>query len=384
MLNQIIQALLASAGILWKSFWALVFGYTISAVIQVLVNRSGMARVLGKRSWKQVTLAGLFGFISSSCSLAAIAVSRSILVKGAHPVNALCFLIASTNLVIELGIVLWVLLGWQFLVGNFLLGILMIVYAYMMNRFWFPKQLAEKARQHAQIRHQGKGIQHNKSLENKNWWQKLSSKDGWRAIADAFFEEWKIAYKGILIGFIFAGLIYVFVPTNFWDTLFLQADHNIPSLLTVIENALIAPIIVCLICIDSMGSIPIAALLWSKNASFDGVMSFLGADLVAATAIYLQVKYYGWKYAAYLSGLLYVCIVAAAITVHEIFALCGALPVERATLTQVYKFHIDYTFWLNMIFAVFGGVLLWLHWQNKHVYQAGNTEQYSQQEVAKS
>ncbi|WP_026736282.1 permease [Fischerella sp. PCC 9605] len=127
MLNQIGQALLTSAGILWKSFWALVFGYTVSATIQVIVTRSQMARVLGKRGWKQAALAGFFGFISSSCSFAAIAASRSVLVKGAHPVNALSFLIASTNLVIELGIVLWVLLGWKFFVGNFLLGTLMII-----------------------------------------------------------------------------------------------------------------------------------------------------------------------------------------------------------------------------------------------------------------
>ncbi len=380
MLDQIGQALLTSAGILWKSFWALVFGYTVSAAIQVVVTRSQMARVLGKRSWKQAVLAGVFGFISSSCSFAAIAATRSVFVKGAHPINALSFLIASTNLVIELGIVLWVLLGWKFFVGNFLLGTLMIIYAYILTRFWFPRDLANQAKQHAQQRQEGEGMQHHAEMQNKNWWQKLTSKTGWRAISHAFFMEWKMAYKEILFGFTIAGFISVFVPTSFWNTLFLQSGQNAPDLLAIVENALIAPIIAFFTFIGSMGNVPLAALLWSKNASFAGVMSFLGADLVAATVVYLQAKYYGWKYAAYISGLLYVCMVAAGITVHGIFALFNAIPTERTALTELVRFAIDYTFWLNIIFAVIGGVLLWLHFHDNNSQPQQHRQQDSQQQ----
>ncbi|BAZ68620.1 MAG: permease [Pelatocladus maniniholoensis HA4357-MV3] len=380
MLDQIGQALLTSAGILWKSFWALVFGYTVSAAIQVIVTRSQMARVLGKRSWKQALLAGLFGFISSSCSFAAIAASRSVFVKGAHPINAVSFLIASTNLVIELGIVLWVLLGWKFFVGNFLLGTLMIIYAYILTRFWFPRDLANQAKQHAQQRQEGEGMQHHAEMQNKNWWQKLTSKTGWLAISHAFFMEWKMAYKEILFGFTIAGFISVFVPTTFWNTLFLQSGQNAPALLAIVENALIAPIIAFFTFIGSMGNVPLAALLWSKNASFAGVMSFLGADLVAATVVYLQAKYYGWKYAIYLSGLLYVCMVGAGITVHGIFALFNAIPTERTALTELVQFAIDYTFWLNIIFAVIGGVLLWLHFHDNSSQPQRHRQQDSQQQ----
>lgn len=378
MLDQIGQALLTSAGILWKSFWALVFGYTISAAIQVLVTRSQMARILGKRGWKQAALAGVFGFISSSCSFAAIAASRSVFAKGAHAVNALSFLIASTNLVIELGIVLWVLLGWKFFVGNFLLGILMIVYAYIFTRFWFPRKLANQAKQHAQQRQEGKGMHNHGQMRNKNWWQKLTSKQGWLAISHAFFMEWKMAYKEILFGFTIAVFISVFVPTSFWNTLFLQSGQDAPSLFAILENALIAPIIAFFTFIGSMGNVPLAALLWSKNASFASVMSFLGADLVAATVVYLQAKYYGWKYAAYLSGLLYICMVAAGITVHGIFSLFKAIPSERTALTELVRFAIDYTFWLNIIFAVVGGILLWLHFQDNDSQHQQHREEDSQ------
>ncbi len=352
MFDQIIEALLTSAGILWKSFWALVFGYTISAAIQVLVTRSQMARILGKRGPKRGVLAGFFGFISSSCSFAALAASRSVLVKGAHPVNALAFLIASTNLVIELGIVLWILLGWHFLVGNYLLGILMIVYAYILTRFWLPGDLVKIGREHAEQQLNESGMEPDMSSERKCWRKKLTSLESWQAIAGAFFMEWKMVYKEILFGFTIAGFISVFVPQSFWDALFLNTGSNTSSFLVVLENALIAPVVAFFTFIGSMGNVPLAAMLWSKNASFGGVMSFLGANLVAATVIYLHAKYYGWKYAAYLSGLFYICMVAAGVTVHGLFAVLGLIPTERPSLTKLVRFQIDYTFWLKILGCV--------------------------------
>lgn len=149
LVDQVAQAFLTGAGMLWKALWALIFGYLISAGIQVLVSREQMARVLGERGAEPAALAGFFGFISSCCSFAALAASRSVLVKGAHPANALAFLISSTNLVLELGIVLWVLLGWRFALGNILLGLIMILYAYLLTSLWFPQKWAEAAKQHA-------------------------------------------------------------------------------------------------------------------------------------------------------------------------------------------------------------------------------------------
>ena len=359
-MDQIGEALYTAAGMLWKALWALIFGYIISASIQVLVTREQMARALGERGAKQAALGGFFGFVSSSCSFAALAASRSVLVKGAHPVNALAFLIASTNLVLELGIVLLVLLTWHFFLGNLLLGVIMIIYVYLITRLWMPQGLADRAREHAERQLAGEeGMQQELPAE-MSWREKLTSRDGWQAIADAFFMEWKMVYKEILFGFTIAGFIAVFVPQSFWNAVFLTGDGvaESPSFWVMLENALVAPVIAFFTFIGSMGNVPLAAMLWAKNASFAGVMTFLGADLVAATVIYIHAKYYGWRYAAYISVVLYVCMVAAGLTVHGLFALTGILPTARPTLEEMVAFEIDYTFWLNIAFVLIGGGLL--------------------------
>lgn len=205
---------------LWHALWALIFGYVISSGIQVLITREEMARLLGDRGVKEAGLAGFFGFISSSCSFAALAASRSVLVKGAHPANALAFLISSTNLVIELGIVLWVLLGWQFMLGNLLLGLLMILYAYLLTGLWFPYRLAEQGKEHAE---RAQDMEMAQGMQG-SWRDKLLSREGWRKIATAFFMEWRMVWKEILFGFTVAGFISVFVPQAFWNALFLITD----------------------------------------------------------------------------------------------------------------------------------------------------------------
>lgn len=362
-MDQFGEALYTSAGMLWKALWALILGYLISGGIQVLVTPEKMARVLGERGPRQGALASFFGFISSSCSFAALAASRSVLVKGAHPMNAIAFLIASTNLVIELGIVLFVLLGWHFFAGNILLGLLMIVYAYLLTRVWLPDVAAERAREHAEhSQAMEMGVEPPKDME---WQEKLTSIRGWRAIAEAFYLEWKMVWKEILIGFTIAGFISVFVPQGVWNALFLEAGSETPSLLAVVENAAIAPVVAFFTFIGSMGNVPLAAMLWSKDASFGGVMAFLGADLVAATVVWIHARYYGWRYALYLSGLLYVCMVAAGITVHYLFAALGILPTERPSLQEMVAFEIDYTFWLNIVFVLVAGALLLLRGRDR-------------------
>lgn len=355
-MSPVVEALYTSAGMLWKALWALSFGYLISAAIQVLITREQMGRMLGEAGAKQAGLAGVFGFVSSSCSFAALAASRAIFTKGAHPSNAISFLIASTNLVIELGLVLLVLLSWHFVAGNFLLGLLMIVYAYGLSRVWLPERLAREARSHAE------GVQAEEMADRAgvrgSWQEKLTSAAGWRAIADAYYHEWRMVWKEILFGFTIAGLISVFVPQSVWDSLFLQAGSDAPSLLAVVENAAIAPFVAFFTFIGSMGNVPLAAMLWSKNASFGGVMAFLGADLVAATVVYIHAKYYGWRYAAYLSGLLYVSMVVAGVTVHYSFAALGLLPTARPTLQEMVAFEVDYTLWLNVVFVGAGVLML--------------------------
>ncbi|MBM9595033.1 permease [Roseitranquillus sediminis] len=364
-MDQVLQAFTTGAGMLWKALWALIFGYIISAGIQVLVTREQMAKILGERGPKVAGIAGFFGFISSSCSFAALAASRSVLVKGAHPMNSIAFLIASTNLVIELGIVLWVLLGWKFTLANFLLGVLMIVYAYILTQLWFPSGLVDQAKEHGENAQQSEGMDMDHGMKG-SFRDKLVSRKGWQRIAQAFFMEWKMVWKEILLGFTIAGFISVFVPQSFWNAIFLIGDggaQQSPGFLIVLENALVAPVVAFFTFIGSMGNVPLAAMLWSRDASFGGVVAFLGADLVAATVIWVHAKYYGWRYALYLSGLLYVCMVAAGITVHYLFALLGMIPTERPSLQEMVRFAIDYTFFLNLAFLAAAAALLWLHFR---------------------
>lgn len=359
-MDLLLEALKTTGMLIWYTLWAFILGYLVSAGIQILVTREQMARVLGERGAKQGAMAAFFGFISSSCSFAALAASRSVLAKGAHSANAITFLIATTNLVIETGIVLWVLVGWKFVAANFLLGILMIVYAYVLTAFTLPQWLADKGREHAETI-EAEELKH-PSPEGMTWWQKLTSREGLKVISFKFFGEWKMAYKEVLFGFTIAGLVAAFVPDSWWNALFVSEGSNAPSFLTVLQHALIAPFLAFFTFVGSLGNIPLAAILWSKNASFGGVMSFLGADLVAATVIYLNAKYYGWTFTAYLSGLLYVSMVTAGVSVHWIFARFGAIPTVRPeSLQEMMSFGVDtHTFWLNVGFVPVALVLLYI------------------------
>lgn len=365
-MQQVGEALYTGAGMLWKALWGLIFGYIISACIQVLVTRKQMADALGERGPKQVGLATFFGFVSSSCSFAALAASRTIFVKGAHPANALAFLVASTNLVIELGIVLWLLVGWRFTVGNALLGLFMVVYAYALTALWSPKGLTDAARKHAEETQDQEGM--DEDAPEGSWRERLLSREGLTRIARAFFMEWKMVWKELLFGFTVAGFITVFVPQRVWNAVFLldgAEGARDPGFLTVLENAAVAPVVAFFTFIGSMGNVPLAAMLWSKGASFGGVMSFLGADLVAATVVWVHVKYYGWRYALYVSAVLYVCMVAAGITVHYLFALTGLLPEQRPGVQEMVRFSVDHTLFLNAGFVAAALALLWLYLRSK-------------------
>lgn len=358
-MDQVWQAITTGAGMLWQALWALIFGYIISAGIQVLISREQMGRVLGERGPRQAGLAAFFGFVSSSCSFAALAASRSVFVKGAHPVNSLAFLISSTNLVIELGIVLWVLLGWRFTLANILLGLLMVLYAYGLTMLWFPSRLAEQGKRHAEAAQKEEGMEMAGAARG-SWRDKLISSEGRRRIAQAFFMEWRMVWKEILFGFTVAGFISVFVPQAFWDFLFVGNAES-PSFWAVVENAAVAPVVAFFTFIGSMGNVPLAAMLWSKQVSLGGVMAFLGADLVAATVVWIHVKYYGWRYAGLLSIVMYVCMVAAGVTVHYLYALTGLTPTERPSLQEMVRFAVDHTFFLNLAFGALAGWLLYLN-----------------------
>jgi len=273
-------------------------------------------------------------------------------------------MIATTNLVIELGIVLWLLVGWKFVVANFLLGIVMILYAGFLMYAWFPSSVVDSGRAHAR-RLEAEELEH-PSPEGMSWWQKLTSSDGWRIISFKFFGEWKMAYKEVLVGFFIAGLVSAFLPDSFWNALFLEAGAEAPSFLAVLQHAAIAPIMAFFTFVGSLGNVPLATILWSKDASFGGVLSFLGADLVAATVIYLNMKYYGWRFAAYVSVILYLSMVAAGVTVHWIYAAFNALPAARpSSLMAMMEIGVGtHTFWLNVAFVPLAILLFAIRYRN--------------------
>lgn len=359
----LLEALKTTGLLIWYTLWAFILGYLISAGIQTLVTREQMSSVLGKKGIKQASLATFFGFISSSCSFADLAATRSVLTKGAHAMNAIIFMVASTDLVIETGIVLWLLAGWKFVVAAYAVGIVMIIFIYILYDVILSKKIATQGRKHAE-KFEAESLKH-PSPEGMKWYEKLTSKEGWKIISFKFFGEWKMAYKEVLIGFTVAGIVSAFVPTSFWNTIFLEAGAENPSFLAVLQHAAIAPFIAFFTFVGSLGNIPLAVLLWTKNASFGGVMSFLGADLVAATVIYLNVKYYGWKFTARMSLLAYICMVIAGVTVHYIFDLFNAIPTVRPeSLRDMLSFDTQsHTFYLNIIFGIVGIALLIIRWK---------------------
>lgn len=357
------EAALTSLSFFWKALWAFILGYIISSAIQVFVTRERMKQTMGQAGKSSVALGTFFGFISSSCSFAALSTTKSLFKKGAGFVPSLAFLLASTNLVIELGFIIAVFLDWQFVVGEYLGGILLIIFTWLIVRFTRPKKLIRKVRR--RLREQeGEG---DEGEEVPDWKEKIQSKQGWRQVAKKYFMEWKMVWKDVTIGFTVAGIIAAFVPRSFFQFLFIGSGQgNNPSFLAILENAIIGPVAAFFTFIGSMGNIPLASVLFSNGVSFAGIMAFIFSDLVVFPIIRINAKYYGWKMALYILGVFLAALVATAVFMHYGFSLLGVLPQSGGEgATQTERFAIDYTFWLNLVFLAITGVLAWLRWGGK-------------------
>ncbi|WP_017301151.1 permease [Nodosilinea nodulosa] len=351
------EAALTSLGYFWQALWAFVLGYLVSSMIQVFVTRDRMQKAMGEAGRGSVALATFFGFISSSCSFAALATTKSLFKKGAGFVPAIAFLLASTNLVIELGIIIAVFLGWQFVVGEYIGGILLILFAWLGYRMTGPKQMIKQARQ--RLRGQdGDGGDEAPS----DWRDKLQSLEGWRQVARRYRMEWGMVWKDVTVGFTIAGIIAAFVPPAFFKTLFMGAGQDSATLgfFSVLQNILIGPVAAFFTFIGSMGNIPLAAILHNNGVSFGGVMAFIFSDLVVFPVIRINAKYYGWKMALYILGLLFGALIAASLILHYGFALLNLLPEAGASTPPGQRFAVDYTLFLNLVFLAISGGLLWL------------------------
>ncbi|MEJ2728198.1 MAG: permease [Deltaproteobacteria bacterium] len=351
------EAVKTSAGFFWKSGWAFVLGYFISAMIQAFIPKGKLTPYIGNPRPKSLSLATLFGTISSSCSFAALATARSLLLKGAHFVAAVAFMFASTNLVIELGILILIFLGWQFLAAEVIGGLLLIIISSILIVLTYPETWLKASR---------KKVEKEAEAEEGDfdWRKRIKSREGWLLVGHLFVMEWKMVWREILIGFTVAGFVAVLVPRYFWQAIFLADIVSNTSGLNfwiVLENSLLAPFVAAATFIGSMGNIPLATVLNANGVLFAGIMGFIYSDLMVPPLVAVNAKYYGWKTAIYIAIIMYVSIVLTAITLHYTFALLDVMPTSARKVEDVAQFKIDYSFWLNSFAVLVTGILIFSH-----------------------
>jgi uncharacterized membrane protein YraQ (UPF0718 family) len=352
------DAALTSIGFFWMAFWAFALGYLISSLIQVLVTRRRMQKMMGERGPKSMAIGTFFGFISSSCSFAALSTTRALFQKGAGLAPAIAFMLASTNLVIELGIVIAIFLSWQFVAGEYVGGILLILFAWLFIRLFYPKKLVSEARKRLDEEH-GNGAE-----KSTDWQKKIITLSGWEEIAQTYVMEWNMVWKDVLIGFTIAGVISAFVPESFFTTLFIgsgtESAQN-PGFMAVLSQTLLGPVAAFFTFIGSMGNIPLAALLYGHGVSFAGVMAFIFSDLVVFPVLRINSMYYGWKMAGYILVMLLSGLVLVSLVMHYGLGALHLLPPagRGAAPAEQELFTIDYGFFLNLVFIA---VTLFMGW----------------------
>jgi hypothetical protein len=366
------EASLTTLSYFWKAFWAFCLGYLISAAIQIFVTRERMQKAMGSAGAKSVVLATFFGFISSSCSFAALATTRALFRKGAGLIPSLAFLLASTNLVIELGIVIAIFLGWQFIVGEYAGGILLILVMIVVVKFSEPRSLVERVRRRMRDRAGGEASDQSEQRAS-GWRSKIRSRRQWGRVGSKYFMEWMMVWKDVTVGFTVAGIITVFVPRTFFEWLFIgTGDAAVPDFLATLEHALVGPLAAFFTFIGSMGNIPLAAVLFSNGVSFAGIMAFIFSDLIVFPVLRLNAKFYGWRLALYIAAVFLLCIVVSALAMHWSFAALDLLPRQQTTsATTADRFALNHTFWLNLAAL---GLSAGLAWLARHSGQSLGTE----------
>ncbi len=339
----------------YQVWWALVLGFLVSAIVQAWVPRERIEALMAGGGPRSVGWATGLGAASSSCSYAAIAIAKSLFQKGASAVSALAFQFASTNLVWELGLVLWVLIGWQFTLAEYFGGIVMIVLMAASLRLFVSRRLEEDAREHA--RRAEAGHLHQAAVSHVSWRERLSSPDAWTDVAHNFRGDWHMLWKEITLGFFLAGFIAL-LGDDFFNFLFIE---DAPDWLRTIENVIAGPVIAVLSFVCSVGNVPLAAVLWSGGISFAGVMAFIFADLIVLPIVLAYRKYYGTTFALRITALMFVTMVVAALVVDLVFGLAGLIPDARPSRADVFgSVQVDYKLFLNALGLGIFVALFWL------------------------
>jgi len=352
------HALALTGSMTWEILWALILGFTLSAVVQAVVRRSTIVSLMGDDRPRTLAVAAGLGAASSSCSYAAVALARSLFRKGANFTAAMAFEIGSTNLVVELGIILALLMGWQFTAAEFVGGPLMIIVMAIFFRLFVRSRLIDAAREQAERGIAGSMEGHaamDMSIQGEgSFWRRLISGPGLTSVSHVFVMEWLAILRDLVLGLLIAGAIAAWVPESFWQSFFL-ADH--PGWAAA-WGPIVGPIVAIMSFVCSIGNVPLAAVLWNGGISFGGVISFIFADLLILPILNIYRKYYGTKMMLTLLGTFYAAMVAAGYLVELIFAAANLIPSQHNAMVMSAGISWNYTAWLNIVFLVVAALLV--------------------------
>jgi uncharacterized protein len=345
----------------WETLWPLVLGFGLAGAVQSFVSRDAMRRRLGTHRAAAVVRASGYGMVSSSCSYAAAAMAKTLFVGGADYIAAMVFMFASTNLVIELGIVLVVLMGWQFAVSEFIGGVIMIVLLATLGALWLRGRLVVQARERLQATEDASDHHHGHAAAGgaaqPPLRTRLKSVSGWADSAGYTMSDLTMVRRELLIGYTVAGFLAVLVPTSVWQAVFVTGH----GFWTSVENALVGPFIAIISFVCSIGNVPLAAALWKGGISFGGVIAFIFADLIAFPLLMIYRRYYGTRLMLRMLVVFWGLMSVAGLLTELIFRAAGLVPTVRPLTVAPAHFSWNYTTYLNLVFLVLFGVLYWLY-----------------------
>jgi len=358
-MNTVLRALSMAFAMGWQILWPLILGFALSAVVQAVVSHREMARLLPDDRPRTIVKALALGAASSSCSYAAVAIARSLFRKGADFTAAMAFEMASTNLVVELAIIMLVFLGWQFTLAEFIGAPIMVGLLVVLFRRFLGRELLEEAKAQADLgiagRMEGHAEMDMSITEGGSLWQRITSEQGFTAISHYFVTDWASVWMDIAGGLLISGALAAWVPAEFWQ-LFFGVDH---PLLARLWGPIVGPLVAVISFVCSVGNIPLAAVLWNGGISFGGVIAFILADLIILPILNIYRKYYGWKMAGFLFVTFYAAMAGAALIVELIFDALGLVPAQRNARVVDAAITWDYTTWLNIAFLILAGLLVW-------------------------
>jgi uncharacterized protein len=358
--HALVHALATAGSMTWQVTWSLVLGFTLAAIIQALERKSTIARLLPDDSPRSLLIATGLGAASSSCSYAAVALARSLFRKGANFTAAMAFQLASTNLVIELGLILALLIGWQFTLAEFVGGPLIIIGVALLFRRFLTQRLLAEARTQADRAIAGSMEGHaamDMSVDTQaSFARRLLSPAGLTSVSHNFVMEWAAILRDLVIGLLVAGALAAWIPDSFWQHLFL-ADHPLAA---KIVGPLIGPLVAIVTFVCSIGNVPLAAVLWNGGISFGGVVSFIFADLLIVPILLIYRRYYGARTAWLIFGTFYATMVGAGYVIEVVFAPLGLIPSgPRRAHTGETAISWNYTTALNIVFLFVAAGLVW-------------------------